>query len=286
MARKSIKRSTSGTGKVIDLKTGKPVEKQKRPVICERIQYYRNRAGMEQKELAMRIGITANAISNWETGRSRPDIDLMPLICEALDINLYELYDMEDPGIKYTAREQLMIEKYQQLSPGHKHAIDRLIDNLIDAEYAESCPDIRVLDFFERSLAAGIGDPTDFDERSTPIYLYNDQIDPCADAVFSVNGDSMEPAFHDKDLVLVERIPDGRDLQYGEIGAFITGNETYIKQYEKDGLYSLNKKYKPMNFKGEESVYLIGRVLGKLDMKNIADEKDVERYHYKHTSLL
>ncbi len=286
MARKSIKRSTSGTGKVIDLKTGKPVEKQKRPVICERIQYYRNRAGMEQKELAMRIGITANAISNWETGRSRPDINLMPLICEALDISLYELYDMEEPGIKYTAREQLMIEKYHQLSPGHQHAIDRLIDNLIDAEYAESCPDIRVLDFYERSLAAGIGDPTDFDEQFTPIYLYSDQINPCADAVFSVNGDSMEPAFHDKDLVLVERIPDGRDLQYGEIGAFITGNETYIKRYEKDGLYSLNEKYKPMNFKGEESVYLIGRVLGKLDPRNIADEKDVERYHYKHTSLL
>ena len=118
------------------------------------------------------------------------------------------------------------------------------------------------------------------------MYLYNNQIDPCADAVFSVNGDSMEPDFHDKDLVLVERIQDGRDLQYGEIGAFITGNETYIKRYEKDGLYSLNEKYKPINFKGEESVYLIGRVLGKLDPRNIADEKDVERYHYKHTSLL
>ena len=52
-----------------------------------------------------------------------------------------------------------------------------------------------MLDCFERSLAAGIGDPTDFDEQSTPIYLYNDQIDPCADAVFSVNGDSVKARF-------------------------------------------------------------------------------------------
>ena len=278
MPRKSIDRSTSGTGNVIDLKTGKLVEKPKIPVICERIQYFRNRAGIEQKELAARIGITANAISNWETGRSRPDINLVPAICDALDISLYELYDMDEPGIKYTAREQLLMDRYQTLSAGHKHVVDSLVDSLLDAEYAESCPSIRVLDFFERSLAAGIGDPTDFEDQSTPIYLYSDQINQNADAVFLVNGDSMEPEYNDKDLVLVERIPDGPELQYGEIGAFITGNETYIKQYREDGLYSLNERYKPMTFQGDESVYLIGRVLGKLYGRCIASDRDVEKY--------
>ena len=40
-------------------------------------------------------------------------------------------------------------------------------------------------------------------------------------------------------------------------------NETYIKQYREDGLYSLNPDYAPMLFDGESaSVYLIGRVLG------------------------
>jgi len=282
MPRKSIDRSTSGSGNVIDLKTGKLVEKPKLPVICERIQYFRSRSGMEQKELAARIGITANAISNWETGRSRPDINLVPAICDALDISLYELYDMEEPGIKYTAKEQLLMDRYQTLSPGHKHVVDNLVDSLIDAEYAESCPAIKVLDFFERSLAAGIGDPTVFEEQAIPIYLYADQISPLADSVFQVNGDSMEPAFYNGDLVLVERILNGTDLQYGDIGAFIVGNETYIKRYEKNGLYSLNKKYKPLFFKGDTDVYLIGKVIEKLDTSSIARDTDVEKYTRIH----
>ena len=72
----------------------------------------------------------------------------------------------------------------------------------------------------------------------------------------------MEPDYHNGDLVLVERIPDAPSLSPGEIGAFIVGNETYIKRYEEDGLHSLNPAYPTMHFDEEASVYLIGRVLG------------------------
>ena len=33
---------------------------------------------MEQKALAKAIGVTGNAISNWENGRARPDVNLIP----------------------------------------------------------------------------------------------------------------------------------------------------------------------------------------------------------------
>ena len=47
MARRTFDRSTSGEGNVIDMKTGKPVERPTLPVICERIRYYRELIGME-----------------------------------------------------------------------------------------------------------------------------------------------------------------------------------------------------------------------------------------------
>ena len=282
MARRTFDRSTSGEGNVIDMKTGKPVERPTLPVICERIRYYRELVGMEQKELARRIGVTGNSVSNWENGRARPDINLLPEICRVLDVTLYELFDMDDPTITLTAGEQMHIDSYRQLTKGHRFAVDRLTDDLISVQIAESCPDISQLQFFEKSLAAGIGDPTEFEEESIPIFVYTDRINVRANCVFTVNGDSMEPAYHNGDMVLVERIPDGPDLDEGETGAFIVGNETYIKNFYEDGLHSLNPKYPVMTFQGEEAVYLIGRVLGILDPSAIAAETDVEKYMAIH----
>ena len=189
---------------------------------------------------------------------------------------------MEDPTITLTAGEQMHIDTYRQLTKGHQYAADRLADTLLNVQIAETCPDISQLQFFERSLAAGIGDPTEFDDEGTPIFLYTDQINTRADCVFSVNGDSMEPEYHNGDLVLVERIPDAPDLTEGETGAFIVGNETYIKNFGSDGLHSLNPKYAVMKFSDEEAVYLIGRVLGLLDPSAIADQRDVEKYMAIH----
>ena len=103
-----------------------------------------------------------------------------------------------------------------------------------------------------------------------------------ADCVFPVSGDSMEPDYRSGDLVLVERIPDADNLRQGEIGAFIVGNETYIKEYSESGLVSRNPKYPLLRFDDEDKVYLIGRVLGKLDPACIAGAEDVERYKKIH----
>ena len=54
--------------------------------------------------------------------------------------------------------------------------------------------------------------------------------------------------YHDGDMVLVEHIPDGSALRYGEIGAFVIGNEFYIKEYQADGLHSHNSHYDVMKF--------------------------------------
>lgn len=285
MARRTFERSTSKSGNIINLSTGKPVVQSSIPIICERIRYYRESLGMEQKTLAKLLGITPNSICNWENGRSRPDVNLLPDICNALHITLYELFALEDPTIQYTAREQLLIDGYRQLSHGHQFTVDTLVETLITVQQAEDCPEIRKLIFFERSLAAGIGDPTEFEDEGEPIFLYaSDEIDR-ADCVFSVSGDSMEPDYHDGDLVLVQRIPDAPDLDCGEIGAFIVGNETYIKEYQEDGLHSLNQKYDVMRFGDEEAVYLIGRVVGVLNQKEIATESDVEKYLSVHGEI-
>ena len=263
---------------IIDMKTGKAVNTDI-PVLCRNIRRFRERFGMEQKELASRIGVTANAISNWENGRSRPDINLLSGLCDALEVTLYDLLGLEGPSLQYTAGEQLLIDRYRDLTPGHKLAVDGLVDTLYSSQISEQpVPKIRELVYYGRSLSAGPGDPTEFEDEGTPIFLYSSRQVDRSDCVFTVNGNSMEPTYHNGDMVLVSRIPDAPDLQYGEVGAFIAGNETYIKVCGEDELLSLNPDYAPIKFDESTPVYLIGRVMGILDPEQIATEKDVNRY--------
>ena len=92
------------SGNVISIRTGKAVDKTSLPVICEQVRKYRIRNNMEQKALAKALGITANAVSNWEVGRSRPDIALIPQLCEILGISFYDKnilrINADESGIK------------------------------------------------------------------------------------------------------------------------------------------------------------------------------------------
>ena len=92
----------------------------------------------------------------------------------------------------------------------------------------------------------------------------------------------MEPDYCSGDEVLVKKLSDSCEMGYGDIGAFIIGNEMYIKKYEEDGLHSLNPKYPVLQFEDTESVYLIGKVIGILAPGSYAKEKEIEKYKLMH----
>ncbi|MGB4090455.1 MAG: helix-turn-helix domain-containing protein [Ruminococcus flavefaciens] len=262
------------------------------PVLCRQIRFYREKKGIEQKELAAKVGIKSNAVSNWENGRTRPDIALLPLICQVLDVSLDELFDIkksstepieeEKPAISMTkspvTEEDILLEGFQQLSEGHRSVVSSMVRQLCDVEDQELYNSISEETFFSKGLCAGFDAGVEYEDQGEPIHLYKSKVHPLMDCVFPVSGDSMEPDFHNGDLVMVQRLSDRSDLYYGEIGAFSVRNETYIKQYGKRGLVSLNKKYKLMRFQADESVYLIGRVLGVLDPSAIVSYEDMQRY--------
>ncbi len=58
----------------------------------------RRRSGLTQSDLASRVGVTAQAVSKWEQGRSCPDIAILDEIADALGISLFELLGMEERG--------------------------------------------------------------------------------------------------------------------------------------------------------------------------------------------
>ena len=278
MARRKIDLSVKPTHQVLDMSTGAVKEPPMIPLICERVRTFRERLGIEQKSFAERIGVTGNAVSNWERGRSRPDVNLLPAICRVLGITLYDLFGEENPSDFFSEREKNLVSEYRALSLGNQYAVDKLVETLGFVQAAEHRPELRELMYFERSLAAGTADPTEFEQEGRPIFLYASPEVDRADYVFTVNGDSMEPDFCSGDRVLVQKASEAAPLRYGEIGAFIVGNETYMKRYEKDGLHSINPRYETLRFDEEQSVYLIGRVLQVLPADALADQADVNSF--------
>ena len=58
---------------------------------AQRITTLRKARAMTQEQLAQELGITAQAVSKWETGQSYPDITLLPKLAEVCGVRVDEL---------------------------------------------------------------------------------------------------------------------------------------------------------------------------------------------------
>ena len=56
--------------------------------IGSRIAKYRKAKNLTQETLANQMGVSAQAVSKWETDNSCPDISALPQLCKILGISL------------------------------------------------------------------------------------------------------------------------------------------------------------------------------------------------------
>ncbi len=67
--------------------------------LSERIIRARKAAGLSQEELGQRLGVTRQAVSKWETGQTKPDADMLVLLCRELGLTAdYLLLGVEEPA--------------------------------------------------------------------------------------------------------------------------------------------------------------------------------------------
>ena len=85
-----------------------------------RIQEIRKERGIKQKELAAKLGIAANTLSQYETGSREPDIDTTKRIARELNVTIEELVgeQKEKPsGIFAGEREEEFMRLFRALPP-------------------------------------------------------------------------------------------------------------------------------------------------------------------------
>ena len=89
--------------------------------IAKRIKQARIDKNMTQLQLADAMGVSYQAVSNWERGNSMPDISKLADLCATLDLTVNELLGMEDKTAnavtKAMEKEELTVEELKEVAP-------------------------------------------------------------------------------------------------------------------------------------------------------------------------
>ncbi len=266
--------------------------------IGKRIKEARENIGLTQKELGELIGVTGSAITNYENETSHPKEPILYKLIDALQVDANYLFqDVVNIPKKIndvTLAEFEIIKKYRHIKPHEKEMVDAVL-NIAFQEYErlEKLKADRIKESsapylcspVERDYPQGIYQIDDFknDEEnriSMPVYdlgasagtgvfldnpcyevisMPEDKLSRKANFALWVSGNSMEPRFHDGDLVLVKIQP---SVEIGEIGIFVLNGEGYIKKWGGDKLVSLNPAYEPIMITEDDAVYCKGKVIG------------------------
>ncbi|WP_317400466.1 helix-turn-helix domain-containing protein [Anaerotruncus colihominis] len=233
----------------------------------ERLVASRERKSISQKQLADMLGITPTRLNYWEKDKRQPDVSNIKRLASALGVSTDYLIGNEVlrpiSVVKLSKSEEEHIKKYRVLDKHGKESVDLILDH----EYNRCTEPAPVVDL-ERNVipfrcsiqpvSAGTGaylGPEEFES----LLVESNRLTQQGSFGVPVSGNSMEPLYHDGNIILVADEP----VEIGEIGVFTINGEGYVKKLGSDFLISLNPEYDPIPL--NDSIHCNGRVIGILD---------------------
>ena len=235
-------------------------------ILGNSIKEVRKSKKLTQKKLAELTGFKQNTISNHENGNRQLDERDIRIYAQALGVSPQYLFDLSKPSSVDSAPQIQTI--YDELKPPRRAKVLNYAERQLKEqrneeetkinEVSEEIIQLYSYDYYDHPASAGTGQYLN-DVRVERIEL---PVDIDADFVIPIKGDSMEPDYHDGDLVFIQT---SVDLNNGVIGVFNYNGDAYIKQLvidkEQAYLHSLNPIYKDMPITPETDFRIIGEVV-------------------------
>lgn len=208
----------------------------------------RKRTGLTQSQFGEKIGVTASAVSEYETGKSMPGPDKLPTIAKELGVSIDDLLSGRMPG--ETSQEKGV------MTTGNIGSVRANI-----AEFYTNVP------FLSARAQAGIPGAIaencsmDWIEETYPVFMPLVSISQ-RHLIIEVTGDSMEPGIISGALVLAETVAKN-DIKYesGAVYAVLYGSNRFVVKRIKTNdlttngtlvLWSDNEKYGHITIHGED----------------------------------
>ncbi len=139
----------------------------------------------------------------------------------------------------------------------------KILPTLTSKGVAEAVNARRSVLLYNLPVSAGPGVYLD-DNDAEEINIPDNEKTAMADFALRISGNSMEPKYHDGDIVLVQA---ATSVQIGELGIFILDGNGYFKMYGGDCLVSLNPEFKDILLRDYAENVCCGKVVGKLKKK-------------------
>ena len=225
-------------------------------VIGVRIDEARRKAGLSLVDfsaLLRQYGVTMSpsGINKWAKGSALPNAYQLVAVCHALDLDVDVSYFCSSHTPALNDAGLAKVREYKD-------------DLIASGKYKPQPKVVSILKYIEMpvsNLAVSAGTGEFLDEGNFEMVSFPEKSVPKgADFGVRVSGDSMEPVYHDGDMLLVEM---SDEIRVGEIGIFSLNGECYVKKLGKGELISLNPKY--ANIPLNESAKCMGRVIDKLN---------------------
>lgn len=233
--------------------------------------------------LSMGYEISEKTISGYETGIRMPNADIFMALCKIYDCkNILEMFSFINADYSIPTDEEWdIIEKYRLItkySPDGAVVVDTVLDReyaiaeklreqkeqlekarKMDMEVAEEIVPFRIISYHQKLASAGNGQVVFDDGAVDRIQIPDIKKYKRVSYAIGVNGKSMEPLYHDGDILLIEPTC---QVEIGEIGIFIVDGEAFVKKLGNGELISLNKGHG--NIALTEYSNCMGRVVDKL----------------------
>ncbi len=243
----------------------------------ELIRSCRKKEDLTQADLANKLGIPKTYVGHWEAGRSRPDLNLIPGLCNALGISLSYFFDAPESEDALTDKERHFMEGYRKVDTRDRMILDSTLETMItlkeEALWDYCRKNFFVIDHNYQTAAAGSGTILEEGAETYQMFIRVNPNARHADEIVAVSGSSMEPMFHHGQDVYVEHTP---DLEIGEIGLFIVNGNGYIKQLQDGYLHSLNPEYDDIQLDESDTTRIVGRVLGAVNKNDYPNDDELK----------
>lgn len=215
----------------------------------------RTEQNLSQRELAALLArdgvhVTNQAVSKWENNLTQPNTRQFLALLRALKVRdavaVFTGTPPADPLEGFNAEGRAKVRSY--------------IDDLAATGRYRAAASLRRLPLYRLAASAGTGQF--LDQSEAELVPVGEEVPAAAEFGVRLAGDSMEPRYHDGQVVWVQR---QESLRSGEIGIFLYDDCAYCKLLSLDAqgarLLSLNPAYAPIVLREDETLTVFGRVV-------------------------
>lgn len=108
------------------------MEKSTRKYLCSYIDKWLTEHHVSNHKFGNALGVTDVSVRRWRMGECAPDIDLLPSICDYMNVTVNELLDINNAGL--TPKQMSFINKYNT-----DESFRKIVDSYHDDDEFRMC---------------------------------------------------------------------------------------------------------------------------------------------------